>query len=208
MSERFFVEEPIRGETAKLITRLEKQGVTLKILERHEPQRELPFELTLAVALPKGDRQKWLMEKGTELGVAKLIPLITKRGVAQPVDSALARLARQSIEAAKQCGRNRLMEVEPPQTAEAFFSGCDTNFTRWIAHPGGAMPAESGWLDESGKPRGALMVAFGPEGGFSDEEVEHAVKAGWKQVSLGSRILRIETAAVAIAAWAGMAGTA
>lgn len=238
MSERFFVEEPIRGETAKLvdseathlarvmraqvgdevtlfdgsgaeftaaITRIEKHGVTLQILQRQEIDRELPFELTLAVALPKGDRQKWLMEKGTELGVTRLIPLITKRGVAQPVDSALERLANQSIEAAKQCRRNRLLLVDPPQSVADFFSSYGAEQTRWIAHPGGALPSQSGWLDENGKPAGPLVVAFGPEGGFSDEEVALAVNAGWKQVSLGNRILRIETAAIAIAAWAGMA---
>lgn len=237
MSERFFVEQPIRGTTARLvdseaqhltrvmrasvgdevtlfdgegaefsaeIERIEKQGVSLKILERHEPNRELPFELTLAVALPKGDRQKVLMEKGTELGVTRLVPLMTKRGVAQPVDSALERLARQSIEAAKQCRRNRLMVVEAPENAGDFFAKADASQTRWIAHPGGKLPMELGWVSEEGKPNQGLIVAVGPEGGFSDEEVEHAVAAGWQKVSLGNRILRIETAAMAVAAWAGL----
>lgn len=238
MSERFYVEQPIQGATARLvdseaqhltrvmraavgdevtlfdglgaeftaeIERIEKHGVSLRILEKLEPLRELPFELTLAVALPKGDRQKVLMEKGTELGVTRLIPLVTKRGVAQPVDSALERLARQSIEAAKQCRRNRLMVVEPPQEAADFFRSADTSQARWIAHPGGQLPTELGWLNAEGKSRSNLIVAIGPEGGFSDEEVEQAMQAGWQKVSLGSRILRIETAAMAVAAWAGLA---
>jgi RsmE family RNA methyltransferase len=71
--------------------------------------------LTLAVALPKGDRQKWLVEKCVELGVTRLVPLLTARGVAQPVESALARLKRAVIEASKQSGQLRLLEIAEPR---------------------------------------------------------------------------------------------
>ena len=105
------------AEFAAKVARIAKSAVTLEVVERREINREPRVELTLAVALPKGERQKWLVEKLTELGAARLVPLITERGVAQPVDAAVARLSRAVIEASKQCGRNRLMEIAPPREA-------------------------------------------------------------------------------------------
>ena len=190
------------------VQKLEKAGVLLEVIQRQEISRELPFDLTLAVALPKGDRQKWLVEKATELGVTRLVPLITQRGVAQPVEQALERLARQSIEAAKQCGRNWLLQVAEPRAAEEYFAAekiASPNSSTWIAHPGGVFPATLGWTSAaSGAGRAALTIAIGPEGGFTDEEVASALAANWQKVSLGERILRIETAALALAAWAGL----
>jgi 16S rRNA (uracil1498-N3)-methyltransferase len=188
------------GSGAEFIARvavLKKHAVELTILERREVSRELPFELTLAVALPKGERQKWLVEKATELGVTRLVPLITERGVAQPVESALERLRRSVIEASKQCGRNRLLEIAAPCLAVEFFATEPKAATRLIA-------------DFSGQPLANIVVshdapicaAIGPEGGFTSAEVAAATSADWQTVSLGNRILRVETAAVAIAAWA------
>src|SRR5579871_5731423 len=90
------------------IKSISKSRVELIVLERCEVNRESASALTLAVALPKGDRQRWLIEKVVELGTTTLVPLETERGVAQPTSSALERLRRQVIEASKQCGRNRL----------------------------------------------------------------------------------------------------
>ncbi len=81
---------------AEFTAQIEKAGrsaVELRIIARHVVDRELPFELSVGVALPKGDRQKWLVEKLTELGVTTLIPLETQRGVAQPNAAALGRLS-------------------------------------------------------------------------------------------------------------------
>jgi len=103
------------------VTALHKQVADLTIVERRPISRELTRELTLAVALPRGERQKWLVEKATELGVTCLLPLITTRGVAEPVPSALDRLRRSVIEACKQCLRNRLMEIAPPVRAGELF---------------------------------------------------------------------------------------
>jgi len=91
-----------------------KSSVKLEIIERGEISRELPRPVTLAVALPKGERQKWLIEKATELGVSRIIPLVTEHGVAQPTEQAIERLRRGVIEASKQCGRNRLMDIGVP----------------------------------------------------------------------------------------------
>jgi 16S rRNA (uracil1498-N3)-methyltransferase len=160
--------------------------------------RELTRPLTLAVALPKGERQKWLVEKATELGATRLVPLITERGVAQPVEAALDRLRRTVIEASKQCGRNRLMEIAAPVSACALFSQASTADERLIADPAGQPLAATAIGAGTG-----ILAAIGPEGGFAPAELAAAREAGWQPVSLGPRILRIETAAIALAAWTG-----
>src|SRR5688572_20455070 len=104
------------------IRSIHKRGVDIRITERRVLSRELSCELTLAVALPKGDRQKWLVEKATELGAARIVPLVTERGVAQPVEAALERLRRTVIEASKQCGRNVLLEVASASAAGEYFA--------------------------------------------------------------------------------------
>ncbi len=102
------------AEFPAVVQRVGRSDVELAVLSRELVDRELPFDLTLATALPKGDRQKWLVEKAVELGVTRLVPLRTQRAVAQPVEQALARLRRAVIEASKQCGRNRLMPIDAP----------------------------------------------------------------------------------------------
>jgi 16S rRNA (uracil1498-N3)-methyltransferase len=233
MSERFFVERPITGSSAELVdaeaqhlsrvmraavgdevvlfdgsgaqftakvARIAKAAVTLEILERHEVNCEPRVELTLAVALPKGERQKWLVEKLTELGAARLVPLVTERGVAQPVDAALARLSRAVIEASKQCGRNRLMEIAPPRAAAEYFAlqNAADSGPRLIAEPGGE---SLGTLPATTRQ---LTCAIGPEGGFTPAELKAALDNQWRPVSLGTSILRIETAAIALAAWSAL----
>ena len=177
-----------------------KRDVELQIVEIVAIDRESPREIHLAVALPKGDRQKWLVEKLVELGAAKLIPLASKRGVALPVPEAIERLKRQVIEASKQCGRNRLMEIaEPLHIAELCKSYRDVDI-RWFATPhGGTMGHDTDTVNR-------VCVAIGPEGGFDESELAMAQSAGWKIVSFGPRILRVETAAIAAASFWGLGG--
>jgi 16S rRNA (uracil1498-N3)-methyltransferase len=179
------------------VTEIRKQSVELLILERHEISRELPYELTLAVALPKGERQKWLVEKATELGVTRIVPLATSRGVAQPTDAAIDRLRRTVIEASKQCGRNRLLEITSSASASEFFTIAPADAMRLVADPSG-QPQSS--LHHSRNKD--LIAAIGPEGGFTPEELHAARVAGWNLVTLGPRTLRVETAALTIASWA------
>jgi 16S rRNA (uracil1498-N3)-methyltransferase len=177
--------------------------VVVRIVERREVNRELPQALVVGVALPKGDRQKWLVEKLTELGVTTLVPLVTERGVAQPTAGAAERLNRAVIEAAKQCGRNRLMRIAEPRTWGEWIAQTDDSPTatrRLLAHPGGTPFQE---IDLC--PPFPTALAIGPEGGLTDTEVAAAAAAGWQQVSLGPRILRVETAALALAAAVSLA---
>ena len=120
--------------TARIV-RIERRAVELAVLERLAVDRELPYALVLGVALPKGDRQSWLIEKAVELGVTRVTPLRAARGVAQPVEQALQRLRRAVIEASKQCGRNRLMAIEPPQTVGEFLAAAPEQAVRVLASP-------------------------------------------------------------------------
>jgi 16S rRNA (uracil1498-N3)-methyltransferase len=158
------------------------------------PARGIP--LTLAVALPKGDRQKWMVEKLTELGAARLVPLETARGVAEATASAQARLERVVIEACKQCGRNTLMEVAAGRSLNRLLAEVPAGACVVIAHPGGRL------LDDAAAPPATteVIALVGPEGGFTDEELCIADRAGVIRVSLGPHILRVETAAIALAA--------
>jgi len=181
-------------EFTAVIAKLGRSNVELSITERKVIDRELPFPLIVGVALPKGDRQKWLVEKLTELGVTTLVPLITERGVAQPTGGAIERLQRAVFEACKQCGRNRLMRIAEPQewprwiVEESAHQSC-----RLLAHPGGA-PLAGAAKDAA---RG-VQLAIGPEGGFTVAETAAATAAGWQSIDLGPRILRVETAAIAL----------
>src|SRR5437016_5835190 len=96
-----------REATAR-VDRVSRSRVELTLLSRRYVDRERSLQTMLAVALPKGDRQRWLVEKAVELGVRRLVPLATRRGVAEATPAALGRLRRAVIEACKQCGRNTL----------------------------------------------------------------------------------------------------
>lgn len=192
------------AEFRSRVVAFRKGVVRLEVVERVEADRESALRLHVGVALPKGDRQKVLIEKLVELGVAKLTPIVVARGVALPVDSALARLERGVVEASKQCRRNRLMQIEPPSRWADFVRAAGEEGSpalRLIAHPYSTRP-DSLSLRRWPKPAAGetVVAAIGPEGGFTEEEVDLAVQSGWKGVSLGPRILRVETAAAALAA--------
>lgn len=228
MADRYFVEQEIQAATALLtgaeahhllhvmrgklgdsvklfdgsgneylaqITRLGRRDVELAILSTDTVDRELPLRITLAVALPPGDRQQWLVEKATELGVARVVPLLTQRS--GPVsDSMLNKLRRGVVEASKQCGRNRLLEVAEPVGWSNFVCECHPT-ARYIAEIGAApfSPAmeSANWLTE-------VVVAIGPVGDWTHEELALAQSNTWKPIGLGPRILRVETAAITLAA--------
>ena len=197
------------GTGAEFPARVEQVGrteVELAILQRRPVDRELPVAITLGVALPKGDRQKWLVEKAVELGVARLIPLVTVHAVAAPNRRAIERLGRTVIEASKQCGRNRLMQIAEPESWDLFVSaeGGAHHGRSLVAHPGGTSLAAS---LTSGRGRGqTVALAVGPEGGLADQELLAAQVHRWQMVDLGPRILRIETAAALLVALVTLAG--
>jgi 16S rRNA (uracil1498-N3)-methyltransferase len=167
-----------------------KRGVRLDIDAVEAPSRELGIRLEVAAPLPKGDRGQFLIEKLTELGVTDFVPLRTERSVVHPKDT--EKLRRYVIEASKQSGRNVLMRVAPVTEWQAYASRGDQPGVRLLAHPGGEAIA--------GSERTDVTCAVGPEGGFTEEEVALAQGLGWRIVSLGPRTLRVETAALVLAA--------
>jgi 16S rRNA (uracil1498-N3)-methyltransferase len=110
------------------------------------------------------------------------------------------------IEASKQCGRNRLMEVAEPQELGDYVAGAPTNAIRWIAHPeASACQGPIGNTPQGDPEQRPVYLAVGPEGGFTPGELGLARASCWQTVDLGARTLRVETAAVALAAVAAVA---
>ena len=181
-------------EYPAVVEQVGKKSVQLRVLGVETPARERPGRLEVASALPKGDRSQFLIEKLTELGVTHFVPLQTAYSVVNPREGRLDRLHRCVIEASKQCGRNVLMTIEPLVEWRTYVARADLPVRRLLAHPGGEL-----LIPVSAKED--VAVAVGPEGGFRADEVELAIAAGWRTVGLGPRILRMETAALALAAW-------
>ncbi|PQO43550.1 16S rRNA (uracil(1498)-N(3))-methyltransferase [Blastopirellula marina] len=229
MSHRFFLETPITAETVEIdgpeahhllhvmrakvgdsvtlfddsgaqfaaeIIAVGRKSATAKIIERQEVSRELPVSLTIAAALPKGDRQRWLVEKCVELGVTDFLPLETERSVSLKKEKSLDKLRGYVIDASKQCERNRLMRIGATASLPQFWDEAPAGALRLIADP----IAQTGVSDLLPSEPTDVIIAVGPEGGFSPEEYQAAVAAGWRGFRLGKRILRIETAALAAAA--------
>jgi 16S rRNA (uracil1498-N3)-methyltransferase len=177
------------------VTQVSRRGIILDVFGIEAPPRELGFRLEVAAPLPKGDRAQFLVEKLTELGVTSFVPLRTQRSVVHPRETRLDRLERYVIEASKQCGRNVLLRVGPLTDWEDYCRRSDLPAVRVLAHPGGEAQSWPAGQDAA--------LAVGPEGGFTDEEVEQARSAGWLVVGLGPRILRVETAALVLAIRSG-----
>lgn len=170
-----------------------KSHLEVSVLQVRSISREAPRAITIACPLPKGDRAAFLIEKLTELGVSRFIPLRTQRSVVHPGEGKIEKLQRQVIEACKQCGRNVLMSIEPltdwSQLLLQPFTG-----QRWLADATGSSIA-----DLPRHPGQPLLIAFGPEGGWTPDELSQARLQHWHILSLARSILRIETAALAAA---------
>jgi 16S rRNA (uracil1498-N3)-methyltransferase len=173
-----------------------RRDIDLRVLDSH---REEPSsrQVIIGTAVPKGDRFDWLIEKATELGVTRLVPLTTERSVVDPRDSKLDKLRQTVIAACKQSGRNHLLELSPVTTWASFVKETLSSSHSFVAHPGPGAPVMSSELLGN---HSQVAFAIGPEGGFTDGEVALAAEHKVTPISLGPLILRIETAAVALAA--------
>lgn len=167
-------------------------------------------ELTMAVALPKGERQKWLVEKLTELGVHRYIPLRVERQDVKFDANVAKRLERQVIEASKQCGRLRLMEIGPEMSRREIIDWLpqaeQADLLKVLAHPisDGDFGQQSfgqfmTHFALSGTIPQRVLIAIGPVGGLTHSEVQEAVDDGWETLDLGEQVYRVETAAIVAA---------
>jgi 16S rRNA (uracil1498-N3)-methyltransferase len=180
------------------------QVTRIEIVERRQLPRPTPW-IDLAVAIPKGSRADVLVEKASELGADRLIPLISHRSVVDPGDNKLDRFARLATESAKQCGRPHFMTIEPPTSLERFLKSANHDrrliADEALAHEGAAAnPASVQDLLNDLKGVKRLAILIGPEGGWTDQEKSAAKTAGFHSVGLGPYVLRIETAALAAVA--------
>ncbi|HEX4948567.1 MAG TPA: 16S rRNA (uracil(1498)-N(3))-methyltransferase [Blastocatellia bacterium] len=175
------------------ITRVSKEATELNVIARLSNEVESSLHLILGQALIKGDKFDWVVQKATELGVTRIVPLVTEHSEfrkAEGRELRLQRWRRVALEAMKQSGRRKLLEVSEAQSFQQF---CDaqTNGLRLIF-------SESGGRSLSETQRSnAVTLAIGPEGGWSEGELRLAKAHGFLPIHLGNRILRTETAAVA-----------
>ncbi len=174
------------------VVEIGRDRVVLQVVAETDDDRKLSIPLVLATAVPKRDRFDWLVEKATELGVTRLIPLVTARSVVDPRTTKLDRLRRLVVEASKQSGRATLMTIDGPR-AFADWLRDRTIESRYIAQPTGhrLIACPDPWLATG------IGLTIGPEGGFTDAELAQAETAGLRTIGLGPTILRVETAAVA-----------
>ena len=187
------------------VKKLNKNSAQIEVLERFKKE-PAKIEIVVAVALAKGSRWDWLIEKCVELGAAKLWPTLFERSVVKGSDSAgqPAKWNRRALEAAKQCGRAYLLEIMRPRVLEEILKETNDNCLGLV-----------GTLDETAKPTLAVLkkteqpksivLLVGPEGGLTSKEQELVESYGYEPVFLGENVLRVETAAIgllaAIQAW-------
>ncbi len=181
------------------VQKASRRDVYTQIVERSFHERRLTAAVTIAAVPPKGDRPKWMVEKLTELGVDRFVPLQCERAVVDPRQSKLDKLSTTVISAAKQCGRAWLMDITEPVGFNDLLDRQTGGTERvLLAHPG----ARSFQLSSDGVPAYSTSILIGPEGGFTNDEVRKAEQCGVGLVSWGGPILRTETAAVAFATMA------
>ena len=186
-----------RGTEAEAeVAAVSRRDVELNVLDhRTVPGPRRP--IVLGTAVPKGDRFRWLVEKATELGVARLVPLRTERSIVDPGAGKLGKLRQTMIAACKQCGLSRLMEIDPVTAWEEFVSREIGGRSALMGVPG-APPFAAGMLADPAD--GPIVLAIGPEGDLTPDEVQQAIAAGAQPVGLGPNVLRVETAGIALAA--------
>ena len=205
-----------RGNSALCkVTQATKRDLTIEVNAYESESNDDFGSIRLAVAMPKGDRQRAVIERAVELGVHDLIPLVCQRSVSLPSESASEKWQRTIVEACKQCERNRLMTIGEPCTFELLLQSDHFKDSRdhetslkMFAHPHDSI------FDGISKPfslydryistYSSITIAIGPEGGFTNQEVQSAMEAGWRQLDLGPRILRVETAVCAASIYASL----
>ena len=196
-----------QGQVASAtLTRLGSKSGELAIANvRQDIQSELPYGITLAQGLAGGDKMDWIIEKAVETGASRIAPLQCERSVTKLNRSSDAERAQKRLihwraitqAACEQCERTVLPLVEPIQAIADYLATADAELIGALKlvfctgdHPSLAKTIEP-------LPARDVILLIGPEGGFTPEEIELAMKAGFQAVSLGKRILRTETAGIA-----------
>ena len=178
---------------------VELQGSTVLICRLQSlPPEESLIRVILAAALVKSSKFEWMLQKATELGVHEFIPLKTSRSEIRIAESKISprmeRWNRIVQEASKQCRRRAAPQIHMPLSFSNFLETVEPYpCTKLLFHE----DAEDPWKFDPGMPSNYVLLCIGPEGGWEDGEIENAIQAGCQIFSLGPRILRVETAAIA-----------
>lgn len=185
-----------REYAARLVTAATR-GASVAIDSVAATDRESPLQITLVQAIARGEKMDWIIQKATELGVARIVPVATGRSEVR-LDAARADKRREhwravAIAACEQCGRNVVPAIEASGELAAWprETGGDRG-SRWMLSPGGGTR-----LRDLQLPSGTLTLAVGPEGGFDEADSSTLFDHGFRGLSLGPRILRTETAGIA-----------
>lgn len=185
------------GQYDAVLVEVGKKRATAELRAFDAREAELPYPVTLAQGLPEGTKMDWIIEKAVELGVAAVQPLAARRCVvrlsSERAQKKLEHWRGVVVAAAEQSGRNRLAKVAEPTDFRDWI-GTPSAGPRLLLSPRGTQSLVA-WAQEAGPQAVTLMV--GPEGGFTDEEEDAAVRAGAVMVTMGPRVLRTETAALA-----------
>ena len=201
--------QPSFGEFDATVTRMGRSDVDVEIGAHHRGDREADRAVHLALGMPANDRMDWLIEKATELGVASVQPLMSERSVlrlaGERADKKQAHWQSIAIAACEQCGRNRVPTVHPvltlalwlKQNVDTTDKG-STDLRCLLSLRDGGLPLRSLFAASTAtQPTQAVTFLSGPEGGLSDAEESAALASGFRAVTLGPRVLRAETAALA-----------
>jgi 16S rRNA (uracil1498-N3)-methyltransferase len=188
------------GEFDATVTHMGRSDVQVEVGAHHSTEREPVRQIHLAVGMPANDRMDWLVEKATELGVASIQPLISERSVLRlsgdRADKKIAHWQSVAVAACEQCGGNRVPTVHPMQSLASWLKALPTAETMHrmlLSLAAGSTPLHA---HTTAAPK-TLCFLSGPEGGLSRAEEVAALNAGFAPVSLGPRVLRSETAALA-----------
>ena len=184
-------------EYSATILEFHKDAVMVEVKSEQTPRRESPLPLTLAQGISRGERMDWILQKATELGASRIVPMFTERSVvrldAKQAERKVQHWRAIAIAACEQCGRNVLPEIaHPADILEFLGSGVEPQTTRLLLSP-----ASDVSIDEVSADTVGITVLIGPEGGLTETEHEVAMRSGFTAVRMGPRVLRTETAAVA-----------
>ena len=176
---------------------LAKRAVTAEVLSIREVDREAPLKLTLAQSIARGEKMDWILQKATELGVARIVPIVTERTEVkldeERAERRLAHWRNVAIAACEQSGRARVPDIAAPAQLTMHLSGVDEDVLRLALDPEGEPPST---LLHAGSvaPTATIHLVVGPEGGLSERDLAQLRAAGFRGLRLGPRILRTETA--------------
>ena len=181
------------GEFAARIASMQRLRISIDLLQHRAIERESPLRITLVQGVSAGERMDSTVRKAVELGVAAVQPVLAARSVARPkgerAENRRSHWQKIVISACEQCGRNRVPEVQALVSLDDYRPGSGTKI---LLSPASQLP-----LSQLTGAESQIILAAGPEAGFTEEEEAGLVEAGFVPASLGPRILRTETAAVA-----------